>query len=78
MNTRDTHTSSTKYLGVPQAAEYLGTTERFIRRLVADRRVVFYKVGRHIRFNIADLEAFVQAGRVEPASVTRNGGRVVA
>ncbi|XVV03696.1 excisionase family DNA-binding protein [Actinosynnema sp. CA-248983] len=54
-----------EYFSVPEAAAYLGTTVRFVRRLVADRRVTFYKVGRLVRFKRADLEAFVQAGKVE-------------
>jgi excisionase family DNA binding protein len=53
-------------LSVTQAAERLGTPERFIRRLVAQRRIRFYKVGRYIRFDIADLDAFIETGRVEP------------
>ena len=56
------------YLTVEQAAEYLNTNVRFIRRIVAERRVVFYKVGGHVRFSMTDLENFVQEGRV-------NGGR---
>ncbi|MGW0248958.1 helix-turn-helix domain-containing protein [Nocardia goodfellowii] len=70
--------SPAKYLNVPQAARYLGTTERFMRRLVAERRIVFYKVGRHVRFSPSDLEAFAQAGRVDPISVTWHGGQVTA
>ncbi|UGT58330.1 helix-turn-helix domain-containing protein [Nocardia asteroides] len=57
-----------EFLTVEQAAEYLGTGVRFIRRIVAERRVVFYKVGNYVRFKRADLEAFAQAGRVEVAS----------
>jgi excisionase family DNA binding protein len=55
----------TKYLAVPGAAEYLNTSERFIRRLIAERRIPFHHVGRHVRIAVVDLEAFVQAGRVE-------------
>jgi excisionase family DNA binding protein len=64
----------TSYLTVPQAADYLNTSERFVRRLIAERRIAFHKVGAHVRFAVDDLEAFVQAGRVEPitaASVAR-------
>jgi excisionase family DNA binding protein len=53
-------------LSVTQAAERLGTPERFIRRLIAQRRVRFYKVGRYIRFDVVDLDAFIDNGRVEP------------
>jgi excisionase family DNA binding protein len=53
-------------LSVAQAAERLGTPERFIRRLVAQRRIRFYKVGRYIRFDATDLDTFIDTGRVEP------------
>jgi excisionase family DNA binding protein len=67
-----------KYLSVPEAALYLNTSVRFVRRLIAERRVAFHKFGAHIRFALVDLDAFVQAGRVEPitaASVLRDLGR---
>lgn len=67
-----------EYLSVAEAAIYLGTGVRFIRRLVAERRVVFYKVGGHVRFKLADLEAYAQAGRMEPVEIRWSGGRVVA
>jgi excisionase family DNA binding protein len=56
----------TKYLSVPEAALYLNTSVRFIRRLIAERRIAFHKVGAHVRLAVADLDAFVSAGRVEP------------
>lgn len=65
--------TSAQYLTVAEAAAYLNTSERFIRRLVAERRVAFHHVGRHVRFTVADLEVFVRAGRVEP--VTRRSVR---
>jgi excisionase family DNA binding protein len=58
-----------KYLKVPEAAVYLNTSVRFVRRLVAERRIAFHKVGAHIRFAVADLDAFLAAGRVEPITV---------
>lgn len=53
-------------LNVDQAAECLGTSPRFIRRLVSQRRIAFTKLGKHIRIDSGDLEAFIAAGRVEP------------
>ena len=35
------------------------------RRLVAERRIPFHRLGRLIRFKKADLDAFIEAGRVE-------------
>ena len=54
-------------LTVDQAAERLGTSPRFIRRLVAERRIAFAKLGKHVRIDSTDLDAFVAAGRVAPA-----------
>jgi excisionase family DNA binding protein len=52
-------------LTVEQAADRLGTSTRFVRRLVADRRIAYHKVGRHVRIAEADLINYVAAGRVE-------------
>ncbi len=51
---------------VEQAAERLNTTPRFIRRLIAERRIAFTRLGRHIRIPSDVLDEFVSAGRVEP------------
>ena len=53
-------------LSVTEAADRLGTPVRFVRRLITQRRIRFYKVGRYVRFDANDLDAFVEAGRVEP------------
>jgi excisionase family DNA binding protein len=50
---------------VNDAAAYLGTSVRFVRRLIAERRIAFHHVGRHVRLHPDDLAAFVRAGRVE-------------
>ena len=59
-------------LSVEQAAERLGTSERFVRRLIAERRITYMKLGRHVRIATRDLDAFILAGRVEA------GGRLGA
>jgi excisionase family DNA binding protein len=53
-------------LDLAQAAAYLNVSERFVRRLVAERRIAFHKVGHFLRFRAEDLDAFLEAGRVEP------------
>ncbi|MGH3611256.1 MAG: helix-turn-helix domain-containing protein [Pseudonocardia sp.] len=62
--------TNVQYLTVPEAAAFLNTSERFVRRLLAERRIAFHKVGSHVRIALADLEVFVQACRVEPITVT--------
>ena len=53
-------------LTVDQAAERLGTTPRFIRRLRTERRIAVIKLGKHIRIDSNDLDAYITASRQEP------------
>jgi excisionase family DNA binding protein len=58
-----------RMLSNEQAAEWLGVSPRFVRRLVEERRIPFSRLGpagSHIRIAESDLRAFVAAGRVEP------------
>lgn len=67
-------------LTVAEAAEQLGTGERFVRRLVAERRIEFIRLGPPgstrgpIRIRESAIAALLAAGRVEAASARR--GRV--
>jgi excisionase family DNA binding protein len=60
-------------LTVDEAAEAMGTSARFIRRLIAERRITYTKLGRHVRIAESDLINYVAAGRVEPARRWRVG-----
>jgi excisionase family DNA binding protein len=51
-------------LTIGQAGEYLGTGERFVRRLVAQRRIAYVKLGKYVRLQRSALDAFIEAGRV--------------
>jgi excisionase family DNA binding protein len=55
-----------RLLTVEAAAERLSTSTRFVRRLIAERRIEFVKIGRHVRISEAALVQFIEAGRVEP------------
>jgi excisionase family DNA binding protein len=58
-------------LTVGQVADLLGTTERFPRRLIAERRIAFVHVGRHVRVPESALREFIAAGLVEPVARAR-------
>lgn len=67
-----------RYLTVAETAEYLNTSERFVRRLIAERRIAFHHVGRHVRVALSDVQAWLATQRVEPhraASQTRRAWR---
>ena len=51
-------------LTVAEVAELLGTSERFPRRLIAERRIEFVKIGHHVRIRESALAAFIEAGSV--------------
>lgn len=55
-------------LDVGGAAAYLAVTEAFVRRLVLERRVRYFKLGKFVRFRTDDLDAFIEAGRHEPVA----------
>jgi excisionase family DNA binding protein len=57
-----------KLLTVEEAADRLGTSPRFVRRLIDERRIAYVKVGRHVRIAEADLAGFVASGRVEASA----------
>lgn len=58
-----------RLLTVDAAAEILGTTPRFPRRLIAERRIRFVRVGRHVRIPESELSAYIILGTVEPIQV---------
>jgi excisionase family DNA binding protein len=67
-------------LDVNLLARRLGVTERFIRRLVDERRVPFFKIGKFVRFDPVEIDEWVQGQRVhvprvEPSRGTSRFGR---
>ena len=63
--------AGTDLLTVEQAAERLNTKPRFVRRLIAERRIEFHRVGRHVRISEQALAEFIEAGRVVPVTSPR-------
>jgi len=61
-----------RLLTCAEAAEILGTLhtsgERFPRRLIAERRIRFVRVGRHVRIPESALADFITAATVQPSS----------
>ena len=55
-------------LDVAGAAAHLGISEAFVRRLVLERRVRYFKLGKLLRFRPEDLDAFIETGRRDPVS----------
>ncbi len=61
-----------------RARHTLGVTERFVRRLVEERRIPHFKLGPMVRFDPDEVDRWVQACRVQPGAVeplSRRGRR---
>jgi excisionase family DNA binding protein len=55
-------------LDTDEVAALLRATPRFVRRLVAERRITYVKVGRKVLFERSAIAAYVAAHRVTPLS----------
>jgi excisionase family DNA binding protein len=66
--------ATSKLLTVAQAAERLETSVRFPRRLIAERRITFVRVGRHVRIPEEAVEDMIASGTVEPIVRRRRRG----
>jgi excisionase family DNA binding protein len=62
--------SKQRLLGVEEVAERLGVTPRYVRRLVAERRIRFVKVGHLLRFEGNDLDDWIEQNCTEPIEAT--------
>lgn len=51
-------------LDVEGVADVLGVNVRYVRRLVAERRIPFIKWGRYLRFDPDELAAWIDEARV--------------
>ncbi|GAA4078988.1 excisionase family DNA-binding protein [Actinomadura miaoliensis] len=64
-----------RLLTVAEAAKVLATSERFPRRLIAERRIRFVRLGEpgkrgHVRIPESALREFIAAGLVEPLTTS--------
>jgi excisionase family DNA binding protein len=63
-----TEVSSLPHLiDIPKLAEHLGVSIRHVRRLVGERRIPFRKVGHLVRFDPAEVAAWLEDARVPKA-----------
>ena len=54
------------WLTLDELAELLDITERHIRRLVAENRIPYTKVGGRLRFNLARVQGWLGQNSHEP------------
>lgn len=77
MMSQETGRPTQHLLTVEQTADAMNVSVRFVRRLVAERRIAVHRLGRHVRLSRDDIDAFVAASRSE-GGLERANGRGVA
>ena len=59
-----------EWMSTAAAAERLGITNRTLYRFIDEGQIAAYKFGRVIRLQKVDVDAFIQASRVEPGTMS--------
>lgn len=61
-------TADQYFVRIERAADWLGCKVCFLRRLVAQRRIPHFKVGKYLYFDLYELDAWVRRQRIDPSS----------
>jgi excisionase family DNA binding protein len=67
-----------RLIDIPTLAQHLSDSVRHVRRLVDERRIPFIKVGHFIRFDPADIDAWVRAAKVPVVDDRASGSTTLA
>lgn len=63
---------NSRLVDIGAAAERLGVNVRYVRRLVAERRVPYVKLGHLLRFDPAELDDWIDRSRVAAFDPTQH------
>ena len=73
-NTQDTHRSESSIrsrppqnLKVAECAEYIGISERYLRNLIAERKIKAVRIGSRVVLRLVDVDRFIES-KLEEAS----------
>ena len=57
-------TTHTTLIDIAGAAEQLGVSVRYLRRLVSQRRIPYVKLGHYVRFDPVEIDEWIDRARV--------------
>lgn len=60
----------TEWLGTTAAAKRLGITTRTLYRFIDEGFIAAYRMGRVIRVKSQDVDAYIEACRIEPGTIS--------
>ncbi|MCB1038056.1 MAG: helix-turn-helix domain-containing protein [Acidimicrobiales bacterium] len=58
-----------QWLSTAEAAKYLGITPRTLYRFIDEGQIAGFRFGRVIRLRQEDVDAFIEASRIEPGTL---------
>jgi excisionase family DNA binding protein len=58
-----------RLMTIKQTAKYLATTPGTLYTKIWRREIPFIKIGRSVRFDVNDLDAIIEQGRVSPVEI---------
>lgn len=62
-------TAPNQWMSTKEAARHLGITPRTLYRIIDEGQLAAYQFGRVYRLKRSDVEAFIEASRVQPGSL---------
>lgn len=60
-----------RLVGAEVLAQLLDVEVGYLRRLVTERQIPHFKIGRHVRFDLGDVKGWLEAYRVEVTGTDR-------
>jgi excisionase family DNA binding protein len=73
--TRSEAAAARNLMDIGGVAERLSVRVRYVRRLVAERRIPYIKLGHLLRFDPAQIDEWLERSRVDEALPTNGRGR---
>ena len=67
LQTENEEGAAARFLSVPEVAEILAVPRSWVYKQAEARRIPYYKVGHYLRFDPADISAYVRRNRIELA-----------
>ena len=55
-----------KLIGIQQAAKYSGLKVSTLYQWVSEKKIPYYKLGRLVKFDLNDLDRFIEKSKVKP------------
>ena len=55
---------ATNMISIRELAAELGVTDRYVRRVIAERRIPYVKVGHLVRFERCEIDRWVESNRI--------------